>query len=167
MHSPLFLVRKVSGKWSLVLDLKNLKSYLKPHPFQMESLTTVTTPRERLFSSAGELGSSVFSEIFLCRQPLPVQMSPFGLSLAPRTFLKGTSHSDCVFAEKRHTHISLFGRCSDACSIQESFVTAQRSGLAYPIEVCMDDKFGEKPARSMSIPCVFGHDFFDTQNTSS
>lgn len=47
MCSPLFLVRKASGKWRPDLDLKNLSSFLKQQLFHMEFLKIITAVIQR------------------------------------------------------------------------------------------------------------------------
>lgn len=99
-YSPVFLVRKRSGGWRPVLDLKRLNKFIRLERFKMESLNTVIlnvqpedwmvsidlqdaylhVPIHRDFQS--------FLRFKIGELHLQFQCLPFGISTAPRTFTK-------------------------------------------------------------------------------
>ncbi|XP_034289304.1 uncharacterized protein LOC117675085 [Pantherophis guttatus] len=161
-YSRLFVIRKSSGGWRAILDLKSLNRRIVYRRFKMQSLQTILEGIR-----VGDLLSSIdLTEAYLHVPILPshrrflrfcfannhyqYRALPFGLSSAPRVFTKLMS----VLAAHLRTLPIRMQFYLDDLLIQSTSVQAAHQDLATTLRVLREHGFSVNLAKSLLNPAT-------------
>ena len=138
-YSNVFLVRKASGGWRPVIDLKNLNAHIHAPHFCMFTTSSVLSSVEKgedrsagcVLSCTDSSKQQEIPQVRLRKQGVPVSSTTFRSKYSPSSFYSFGAHGDSIPAPSGGFGDTISGRLASSPPGPSNFITTSGSANRY------------------------------------